>query len=346
MRKLKLGLVGLGFGKAVLKWYFQTPEQTPCIELKAVCDLNEDLAKTCASEYGVEAVTSFDALLADDEIDVIGLYTPPSGRAELLRKIIRAGKDVMTTKPFELDSEAARSVLKEAQELGRVIHLNSPSPSLTADLAVAHEWVEKYDLGRPVGIHCDVHANYFEQATGGWQDDPEKCPAGPMFRLGIYLMNDVTDMFGDVEAMQLALSKIRTGRPTADNATLQLQFKNGALGNIFASFCVGDGELYHNGMIMRYERGTIYRNVGTELKTVGDHRVDLRLVMADLDDSCKPRLVETTVADRPLGLYYWDELHAAVTEGKSIDDTYLERIVRGVKMIEGVKAQQREILGA
>jgi hypothetical protein len=50
-------------------------------------------------------------LIADPNIPVIGLYTGPVGRAALIHRIIEAGKDVMTTKPFELDSEAALAVM-------------------------------------------------------------------------------------------------------------------------------------------------------------------------------------------------------------------------------------------
>ena len=48
------------------------------IRLKTVCDLNLDLANQVKERYGYEqAITNFDDMLADPEIDVIDIVTPP-----------------------------------------------------------------------------------------------------------------------------------------------------------------------------------------------------------------------------------------------------------------------------
>jgi len=99
-------------------------------------------------------------VLADDSIPWSGLYTQPRGQGGIVAEDYRAGKDVMTTKPFELDSREAESVLREAQKLGRVIHLNSPGPKLSLDLEQILTWVEEFDLGAGC-IRGDVWANYF-----------------------------------------------------------------------------------------------------------------------------------------------------------------------------------------
>ena len=48
-------------------------------------------------------------------------------------------------------------------------------------------------------------------------------------------------------------------RPTADNAQIAIEFENGALANVFASFCVGDGRPWPDEVTLNYERGTIQR---------------------------------------------------------------------------------------
>src|SRR5690606_1581322 len=95
----------------------------------------------------------------------------------------------MTTKPFEVDPDAAADVLAEAQRLGRFVHLNSPTPVMPVDLQQVLDWRDRFDLGRPVGCRLETYASYHEQADGSWLDDPERCPAAPIFRLGIYLIN-------------------------------------------------------------------------------------------------------------------------------------------------------------
>ena len=118
--------------------------------------------------------TDLDKLLQNEEIPTIGLFTGPVGRAGLLDRIIEAGKDVITTKPFENDPAAATDVLEEAKRLGRVIHLNSPNPGLSPDLAAIQRWRNELDMGAPVAARADVWAHYREEADGSWYDDPAK----------------------------------------------------------------------------------------------------------------------------------------------------------------------------
>src|SRR5271170_8140895 len=133
-RPLPLAIVGLSFGKYIIS-SMRSNLASDFFKLEAVSDLRKNVAEETAAEYGVKAYASIEEVLEDDSIAVVGLYTQPFGRAKLLREILRAGKDVMTTKPFELDADEAEDILREAQSLGRVIHLNSPCPEPTLDLA-------------------------------------------------------------------------------------------------------------------------------------------------------------------------------------------------------------------
>ncbi|KAH0534007.1 hypothetical protein FGG08_007384, partial [Glutinoglossum americanum] len=278
-------------------------------KLAAVCDMDEAKASQYAEQYQVKAYTSLEALLADSSIQVVGLFTGPAGRSGLLRKIIRAGKDVMTTKPFELDPVAARQILEEAKSLGRIIHLNSPGPRLTGYVKQVKAWQEEYQLGRPVYCRGEVVVSYREKADGGWLDDPERCPAAPIFRLGIYIINDLVRLFGSVRDVQIQTTKLFTERPTPDNAQLGLTFNNGALGHVFATFCVDTGQYYANSLILHYEKGSIYRNLGPfeyGQASAGSH---LKLVTVTPD-----KKVVTVEWSQPegAGSYQWKELFEAI----------------------------------
>lgn len=151
----------------------------------------------------------------------------------------------MTTKPFELNANVASRVLKEAEKMGRVVHLNSPSP-LPEDIFVIKKWIKKYNLGQVIGCRADVWANYREKADGSWYDSPKKYPVAPIFRLGIYLINDLIRLIGKPESLQVLHSRLFTKRPTPDNAQLGILFENGAIVNVFSSFCIDDGQQYRN----------------------------------------------------------------------------------------------------
>ena len=113
--KVRIAIVGLRFGRSMIN-QIREKANAERFELAAVCDLDCARAQEVAAELGVRAYDEIDRMLEHEDADAIGLFTGPVGRAELIRKIIRSGRDVMTTKPFELDAYAAR--LEAAGALG------------------------------------------------------------------------------------------------------------------------------------------------------------------------------------------------------------------------------------
>jgi len=339
MKKIKIGVAGLNFGKKyIIDRQLLSGPGNEYFELAAVCDIDADKCKKAAAETGVKAYFCFDELISDPDIPVIGLFTGPVGRAELIRKIIRSGKDVMTTKPFELDPVTALEVLKEAKSLGRTVHLNSPAPVPDDGLKQIGEWVKKYNLGRPVACRCDAWVSYREKPDGSWLDDDEKCPAAPVFRLGIYLLNDLYRILGEAEKVQLFQSRIFTGRPTSDNAQIGLLFKNGAIANVFASFCVNDGQYYSNSLVLNYENGTIYRNIGPISRSDIKDGDALSLVIHDGNNDT---IIEKKCAAGSTGEYRWDILYKSINGGRPEDEITPEGIVHGIKIVDAVIRAQK-----
>jgi predicted dehydrogenase len=83
-------------------------------------------------------------------------------------------------------------------------------------------------------------------------------------RPGIYLINDLVQIFGPVRRVQVLGTHLSVGRPTMDSGQLAMEFANGALGNAYASFCVRGGDRYRDGLTLNFERGTVCRNVGLQ----------------------------------------------------------------------------------
>jgi len=335
--RLDIALVGLRFGRHMLGEMHKEPA-CGLFKVIAACDLQESLVAEAVEKFGVIGYRSLDELLEKDSSPVISLFTPPKGRAQMVRKIIRAGRDVLTTKPFELDPSEAQSVLEEARSLGRIVHLNSPAPTLSQDLQLIKDWRVRHKLGRPVGGSARVWAPYFEKADGSWLDDPKACPAAPLFRLGIYLFNDLSRIFGPAESIQLMTSSIRTGRPTPDNAQVNIKYRNGALGQVFASFCVEDGDHYQNGLILNFENGTIYRNAGGLRSTDDMEQTDL--VLVGQGEKKRRDIVEHAQVNDPSGHYQWAALAEAMRTRSLASDDYIADIVEGIRLVDALQRAQ------
>lgn len=92
----------------------------------ALCDINEANAKAKAAEFFPDAkvLTDGDALLADDSIEVIDIALHAEPRAEWIEKALRAGKHVLSQKPFVLDLAIGEKLVAIAEEEGRLLAVN------------------------------------------------------------------------------------------------------------------------------------------------------------------------------------------------------------------------------
>lgn len=332
VRPVRFAMVGLNYGRHILAQLLKSPSSR-FFELTAVCDRDAARVGAASAEFGVPDFTDFHEMLSQPGLDAVAIFTGPAGRAQIVREALRAGKHVLTTKPFELDSRAAREVLNEARERNLTLHLNSPGPTLPPDLALIREWRAIHDLGAPVGARAQVWARHREKTDGSWYDDPAQCPLGPVFRIGIYLINDLVQCCGPVKTVQALQSRLFTGRPVADNAQISLLFENGALGSVYSSFCIGDGDSYRNSYAINYENGTIYKNFGAPRADMTLYGSELSLVKIT---GGKRALVEQASIPNGSGTYQWEAFWRAVN-GETLEDaTDDSLIVEGLRVIEAM----------
>lgn len=337
IQKIKIGVVGLNFGTYIIENMILEGDAAPFFELSGICDTVPEKVEKYEQRYGCKGYTELDAMLEDSAISAIILMIGPNGRAEQIRKIIRAGKDVMTTKPFEQNSAAAESVLKEARALGRFVYLNSPAAIMNKDFAQIRAWETEYDLGKLVGAHHECWYKNVEAADGSWYDDPALCPAAPILRLGIYGLNDLIQFFDEPESVQVMQTRHFTGRPTPDMARLSVKFKSGAMVDTL------DGWAHQplrgaNSLTLYYENGTIYRNPPLSEETMEGDKPATRLCLAHKNGDGTPDAEVKLQPDEQSSFYAWEAFyHAIKTRKRPEHETPDSAIVNVIKVLEAMK---------
>src|ERR1700750_3104551 len=99
MPKIKGGLVGCGF-VAELHMYAYRRVYGVDVEVKAVA-ARGDQVTTFAKHHGIPATyRRFAELIADRDIDVVDICTPPNLHASMIIEAMQAGKHVICEKPF------------------------------------------------------------------------------------------------------------------------------------------------------------------------------------------------------------------------------------------------------
>lgn len=337
--RIKLGIVGLGFGTG---WYrIHKAEIDPFFEVVAVCDRIGERCQEFLKIASAEVYSDFDEMLKREDIQAIALMTQPQGRAALVRKCAAAGKHILTTKPFERDAQIAFEVLNEVRAAGIVVQLNSPDPELSDELRTILDWQKKYDLGRPIAAHWESYNRYNEKSGqgGAWMDSVTECPAAPLFRIGIYGVNDLLTLLGEVKSVQVATSRIFTGRPTPDNAHVLMLFENGATASVNANFCISDGYCFPAALTLHYERGTIFKrqiSLGVEQENWGKFTsLELELNARFQNKTVKEK--KTLSPDFRSGAFQMENFYKAIRGDKSIGSLdSASQIAHGIAVFEAI----------
>jgi predicted dehydrogenase len=116
-----VAVIGGGIGRShIAEGYARMPEK---FDLRVLCDLNPERLVEVADEFAVpRRSTSFDEVLAMDDIDIVDICTPPTLHFPQAIAALAAGKQVVCEKPLvgslaEIDQLAAA----EARAAGRVM---------------------------------------------------------------------------------------------------------------------------------------------------------------------------------------------------------------------------------
>src|SRR6218665_1398082 len=96
---IRVGIIGTAFGESRCRMLGEIPEA----ELAAVCGRDPERTQALADRYGVAAETDYRALVARDDIDVVGIYTSTDLHGEIAMAAFAAGKHVIVSKPTAIE---------------------------------------------------------------------------------------------------------------------------------------------------------------------------------------------------------------------------------------------------
>lgn len=124
MKKYVMGVLGLGEGRSIISAVLNSKYW----ELGCICDLNEELCKERCNEFSVSRYTTdYNEMLADDSIDVIGIYTPDQLHATHIKMALEAGKHVICTKPLMVSLDEANDLLAVQKKTGKTVFVGQSS---------------------------------------------------------------------------------------------------------------------------------------------------------------------------------------------------------------------------
>ena len=133
----------VGFG-SIGPVHAQVINQCENAVLYGICDVDRQRAQKGAEEYNCKAFDSFDAIICDENVDVVHICTPHYLHYDMITKALDTGKKVVCEKPAvmtkkELDDEGIEML---PRTLGEAIHVFKKSDFIKE--ALGKHVFEKY----------------------------------------------------------------------------------------------------------------------------------------------------------------------------------------------------------
>lgn len=243
---IPIGVIGCG---NISDAYFKALPAFPGVRLAAASDLDKAKAKVKAEQYGFRAMTT-EELLADPSIAVVINLTTPEFHTAVNRRILEAGKHAYTEKPFGLDRESGRDVLKLAAAKGLQTG-GAPDTFLGGAHQTCRHLIDSGAIGQVVSGTAFMQCHGHE----GWHPNPAfyyRRGGGPLFDMGPYYLTALVNLLGPVAEVAAfggrAFAEREITAPAASQTSCPvevdthvaavLHFASGAIVNLAMSFDV------------------------------------------------------------------------------------------------------------
>jgi predicted dehydrogenase len=168
--------------------------RTAGLDLRAVGSRRLEGARAFAEEFDVARVHgSYEALAADDDIDIVYIATPHPMHAENALLLLEHGKHVLIEKPFTLNADQAIAVRDLARAKG-LLAMEAMWTRYLPHMIRIREIIESGTLGEIRAVFADH--------TQRISDDPAhrlnalELGGGALLDLGIYPVSFAWDMLG------------------------------------------------------------------------------------------------------------------------------------------------------
>ena len=234
-RTYRIGMIGYGgYGEFLVR----TWRSLPNVEIVALAGRKEESVRKAAEGMGItryySGERSSDELIADPDLDLVAIVTPPATHAEMAVRALRAGKHVHCEKPLATTLGDAERVCDAVRETGRRLGMG---------------FVLRYDplfdrLKRLVDgkVFGELHRIDFQNFAGDenlppghWFWDTAQS-GGILVEHGVHFFDIYTWLLGSAPKRITGHRTVRAGTRQEDRVMATVEYESGALASFYHAF--------------------------------------------------------------------------------------------------------------
>lgn len=210
--------------------------------LRGVSDMRLEKAQAFAEKHSTRAYSSYEEMLADEEIDAVCICTPSCFHAANAIEALEKGKHVVLEKPMALSSQEADGIIAACERTGRRLTVICQL-RFSGDIQRAKRLIEDGAFGKL--SFCGLYMKYYRSkeyyASSDWKGSLQFDGGGALMNQGIHGIDLMEYLMGGVEDVQGQIATLSHEIEVEDTAVATVKFENGALGVIVGSTCAYPG---------------------------------------------------------------------------------------------------------
>jgi predicted dehydrogenase len=237
---IRAAIVGLGWwGKTLVEAVQQDSDR-----IRFVAGTTRTITpetRAFAEAQKLTLADSYEALLANRQVDAIVLATPHSMHAQQVIAAAAAGKHVFCEKPFALTKESAEQAVDAMKNAGVTLGLGY-NRRFHPEMTKLRARIRSGELGTILHVEATMtFPNALLLKPDAWRADPHETPCGGLTPMGVHAVDGMIDMCGPIDHV-FAQSFRRAIAVDADDTTsILFRMREGMSGYLGTMTATGPG---------------------------------------------------------------------------------------------------------
>ena len=225
MKKLKFGLVGAG---GIAQAYAQAFNESKCCDLVAVADVREDAARALAEIVGGKSYSDYKQL-ADLELDVVIVATPPVSHPEIACYFMERGTPVLCEKPLCMSVADAEKMIATA-EANNVLFTMASKFRYCEDVVTAKGILASGMLGEILQFENAFTAKV--DMSKRWNSDADMSGGGVLIDNGTHSVDIIRYFLGGIDSVLVVDAGGTQGLSVDENVKMFAKTKNNVTASV------------------------------------------------------------------------------------------------------------------
>ncbi|MBO5908051.1 MAG: Gfo/Idh/MocA family oxidoreductase [Clostridia bacterium] len=259
----KIAIIGMG---SIATAHTNAIAAHPELEVSAVCDINEERAKSFAEKLGVPYFLDYKDIPSSVECDAVILNLPHGLHKDAAIFFLDNGIHVLVEKPMANTVEECDAMIAAAQKNGKKLAIAHPQRFSRANMFVK-EIIDSGKLGRICMYNEQRSINYFDPKRPAWFTNKKMAGGGIVMNYGAHAFDRICSFTGARPTEVFAgCDNFLNDKDVEGHAQILAKFDNGMTASV--TFSGYNTVLYEN--VLYFSNGAIIiRGINVDVK-VGD----------------------------------------------------------------------------